>query len=47
MINAFRYGALAVSDIPPGSAIIITVFMIGVLGGISIYLLKRGVGTKT
>ena len=47
MINAFRYGVLAVSDIPAAGAIAMTSLMILLLIGINMYLLKSGVRTKT
>ena len=46
MINAFRHGVLAVSDIPPAIAIAMTSLMIALLIGINMYLLKQGVRTK-
>ena len=47
MINAFRYGVLAVSDILPSAAIIMTIIMILLLVGVNMFLLKHGVRTKT
>lgn len=47
MVNAFRYGMLGVSDISIQSAFaIILIFTIG-LFGLCLYLLNKGVGTKT
>ena len=47
MINAFRYGILGVSDIDPGFALSLILGFILVLGGVALWLLKKGVGIKT
>jgi ABC-2 type transport system permease protein len=47
MVNAFRYGLLGASDIPIGTALIIILLFILVLGLVSLKLLERGVGIKT
>jgi ABC-2 type transport system permease protein len=46
MVNAFRYGILGTSDIPIGTALIIIMLFIVVLGTITHYLLAKGVGIK-
>jgi ABC-2 type transport system permease protein len=46
MVNAFRYGLLGVSDINIWLAFAIVLGFILLLGGFSMYLLKRGVGIK-
>jgi ABC-2 type transport system permease protein len=47
MINAFRYGLLGVSDIPPLAALGIILLFIGALTAYSLWLLHRGVGLKS
>mgnify|MGYP001826294860 FL=1 len=47
MINAFRYSILGVSDIEPGFALSLILGFILALGGIALWLLKKGVGIKT
>lgn len=46
MIDAFRYGLLGVSEIPLGIAFAIVMVFIALLTGISLSLLRRGVGIK-
>ncbi len=46
MVNAFRYGLLGASDIPIGTALVIILLFIIVLGVISHFMLARGVGIK-
>jgi len=46
MVNTFRYGVLGVSDINVYSALAMLVFFIIVLGGYSIWLLRRGTGMR-
>jgi ABC-2 type transport system permease protein len=46
MVNAFRYGLLGSSDIPIGTALIIIMLFIVVLGSVTHYLLAKGVGIK-
>ena len=46
MVNAFRYGLLGSSDIPIGTALVIILLFIMVLGAVCHYLLARGVGIK-
>jgi ABC-2 type transport system permease protein len=46
MVNAFRYGILGSSDIPIGTALIIILLFIIVLGSVTHYLLAKGVGIK-
>jgi len=47
MVNAFRYGILGVADIDPWSAFGVILAFIVVLTAYSLWLLRRGVGTKT
>lgn len=47
MVNAFRYGILGVSDIPIGTAFIVTGLLVITLGAFSLVLLSKGVGIKT
>ncbi len=47
MVNAFRYGLLGASDIPIGTALIIILLFILVLGAVSMYMLERGIGIKS
>ncbi len=47
MINAFRYGILGVSDIPPTVALALIAAFILVLGAVALWLLRRGVGIKS
>jgi len=47
MINAFRYGLLGISDIAIGWAFLIILLFIALLSGISLQLLKRGVGLRS
>ena len=46
MVNAFRYGVLGTSDIPIGTAYAIIFIAIGLLYGVSLYLLHKGVGIR-
>ncbi len=47
MVNAFRYGLLGASDIPIGTALVIILLFILVLGAVSMHLLQRGIGIKS
>ncbi len=47
MVNAFRYGLLGSSDIPLGTAYALMVGFVIVLGSLSLWLLKRGVGLRS
>lgn len=47
MVNAFRFGILGVSDIAIGTAYAIIVLFVVLLFGLSLYLLKRGVGLRS
>lgn len=47
MINAFRYGILGVSDIGLVTSYSIILAAIGILIGVSLYLLDRGYGIRT
>lgn len=46
MVNAFRYGLLGASDIPIGTALVIIMLFIILLGAASHYFLARGMGIK-
>ncbi|MGJ4803312.1 ABC transporter permease [Luteimonas sp. SDU82] len=46
MVNAFRYGLLGTSDVPLWIAYALMLFFIATLGGLSLWLLKRGVGLR-
>lgn len=47
MVNAFRYGILGVSDINIGTAYAIILIFVVVLFGVSLTLLKKGVGLRS
>jgi ABC-2 type transport system permease protein len=47
MINAFRYSILGVSDIDPGFALSLILGFTLALGGMALWLLKKGVGIKS
>lgn len=47
MVNAFRYGMLGVSDVPIGLAYGLIFVFIGLLTGICLWLLERGVGLRS
>ena len=47
MVNAFRYGLLGVSDVPLWLAYALMLGFVVVLGGLSLWLLKRGVGLRS
>ena len=47
MINAFRYGFLGISDIPVLQAMAVAAGFIVLLAGISLILLRKGVGIKS
>ncbi len=47
MVNAFRYGLLGVSDVPLWLAYALMVGFVVVLGWLSLWLLKRGVGLRS
>ena len=47
MVNAFRYGLLGTSDIPVGIAYALMIGFVVVLGALSLWLLKRGVGLRS
>jgi ABC-2 type transport system permease protein len=46
MVNTFRYGVLGVSDIHIGFAFVMLFVFIFILGGYSIWLLRRGTGMR-
>ncbi len=47
MVNAFRYGLLGTSDIPVVVAFALMIGFVIVLGALSLWLLKRGVGLRS
>ena len=47
MVNAFRYGLLGKSDVPIGVAYALMLGFVVVLGGLSLWLLKRGTGMRS
>ncbi len=47
MVNAFRYGLLGVSDVPLWLAYTLMLGFVVVLGGLGLWLLKRGVGLRS
>lgn len=47
MVNAFRYGLLGTSDVPLWIAYALMLFFVAALGGLSLWLLKRGVGLRS
>ena len=47
MVNAFRYGLLGDSDVPLWIAYALMLFFVTVLGGLSLWLLRRGVGLRS
>ncbi len=47
MVNAFRYGLLGVSDVPLWLAYALMLGFVIALGGLSLLLLKRGVGLRS
>jgi ABC-2 type transport system permease protein len=47
MVNAFRYGLLGTTDVPLWIAFALMVGFVVVLGSLSLWLLKRGVGLRT
>ncbi|MBL0162195.1 MAG: ABC transporter permease [Xanthomonadales bacterium] len=47
MVNAFRYGLLGSSDIPVGIAYALMIGFVIVLGALSLWLLKRGIGLRS
>jgi ABC-2 type transport system permease protein len=47
MVNAFRYGLLGVSDVPLWLAYALMLGFVFALGGLSLWLLKRGVGLRS
>ena len=47
MVNAFRYGLLGVSDVPLWLAYALMLGFVVALGGLSLWLLKRGVGLRS
>jgi ABC-2 type transport system permease protein len=46
IINGFRYGFLGFADIAPGTSFAVLAALVIVLGGISIYQLRTGLGLK-
>jgi ABC-2 type transport system permease protein len=47
MVNAFRYGMLGVSDVPLWLAYTLMLGFVFALGGLGLWLLKRGVGLRS
>jgi ABC-2 type transport system permease protein len=47
MVNAFRYGLLGSSDVPLVVAYGLMFAFVAVLGGLALWLLKRGVGLRS
>ena len=47
MVNAFRYGLLGTSDVSLGIAYGLMVVFILALGGLSLWLLRRGTGLRS
>ncbi len=47
MVNAFRYGLLGVSDVPIWVAYVLMLGFVAVLGGLALWLLKRGTGMRS
>ena len=47
MVNAFRYGLLGVSDVPLWVAYALMIGFVLVLGALSLWLLRRGVGLRS
>ena len=47
MVNAFRYGLLGKSDVPLWIAYALMLGFVAVLGGLSLWLLKRGTGMRS
>ena len=47
MVNAFRYGLLGVSDVPLWVAYALMLAFVAVLGGLGLWLLKRGTGMRS
>jgi ABC-2 type transport system permease protein len=47
MVNAFRYGLLGVTDVPLWVAYVLMLAFTLVLGGIGLWLLRRGVGLRS
>ncbi len=46
VINGFRYGFLGFADVPPAASFAALAVIIVVLGGISLYQLRTGLGLK-
>ncbi len=46
MVNAFRYGILGTSDIPVGTAYVIVFGFVGLLFGVSYWLMQTGTGIR-
>jgi ABC-2 type transport system permease protein len=47
MVNAFRYGLLGSSDVPLAVAYGLMLLFVVLLGGLGLWLLKRGVGLRS
>jgi len=47
MVNGFRYGFYGISDVNVGVSVIILVTFVGILTGLNLYLLRKGIGLKS
>lgn len=47
MVNAFRYGLMGVSDVPPWTAFALMGVFVLLLGGLALWLLQRGTGMRS
>ena len=47
MVNAFRYGLLGVSDVSMWTAYALMLGFVVALGGLALWLLKRGIGMRS
>lgn len=47
IVNAFRYGLLGRTDVPLWTSFALMFFFIALLGGIALWLLKRGTGLRS
>lgn len=47
MVNAFRFGLLGESDVPVSIAYVLMLSFVAILGGIALWLLRRGVGLRS
>lgn len=47
MVNAFRYGVLGISDVNVAWAFVVMLGFVALLGGFSLWVLKRGIGLRS